>query len=75
MLTTVDNPYNPFTHFDEWQRFDQQHGYYSAELLARIVITSHELSKPDDDAAIEAAIDEIVHENASGMHTKISEDE
>ena len=27
MLTTSDNPYNPFTQFDEWQMFDSLQGY------------------------------------------------
>lgn len=75
MLTTVDNPYNPFTEFDEWYRFDTSAGYYTSALLARIVRTSDELSEADDSAAIEAAIDEIVHENVSGMHRKVTESE
>lgn len=75
MLTTVDNPYNPFTQFDEWYRFDTSAGYYTSALLARIVRSSDELSEPDDSAAIEAAIDEIVRENVSGMHKKVTSDE
>jgi hypothetical protein len=72
MLTTVDNPFNPFTQYDEWYAFDNSHGYHSTQLLARIVRTSDELSEPDQSAAIEAAIDEIVRENVSGMHRKVS---
>jgi len=71
MLTTVDNPFDPFTQYDEWYRFDTSAGYNSCALLARIVRTSDELSEPDDSAAIEAAIDEIVRENVSGMHRKV----
>jgi len=75
MLTTVDNPYNPFTQFDEWYRFDTSAGYNTSALLARIVRTSDELSDADDSAAIEAAIDEIVKENVSGMHRKVTQDD
>lgn len=71
MLTTVDNPFDPFTQFDEWYRFDTSAGYNTSALLARVVRTSDELSEPDDSAAIEAAIDEIVRENVSGMHRKV----
>lgn len=74
MLTTVDNPNNPHTDFDAWYAYDEAHGHHSTQLLARIVRTSDDLSEADQDAAIEAAIDEIVRENASGMHTKISID-
>lgn len=74
MLTTVDNPYNPFTQYDEWLAWDEQSGYFSNALLSRIAITSDELSETDQEIAIETAIDEIIKENASGMHKKISKE-
>ncbi len=72
MLTTVDNPYNPFTEWDEGFAFDRAAGYHTPSLLARIVVTSDELSDTDQDLAIERAIDEIVQFNVSGVHTKIA---
>jgi hypothetical protein len=74
MLTTVDNPYNPFTEFDEWRSFDEAAGYHSCGLLARVLITSDELSEADRDEAINNAIDEVVRENVLGIFRKISED-
>lgn len=71
MLTTVDNPYSPFTHFEEWFEFDDAHGYGTLSLLARIVKTSNDMSEADQASAIEHAIDEIVNENVSGMHRKV----
>lgn len=71
MLTTVDNPFNPFTHWDEWYQYDTAHGYNSAAFLARIVRTSDELSEADQNHAVELAIDEIVQENVLGLHKKI----
>ncbi len=73
MLTTVDNPFNPFTHYDEWNAWDQMMGYHSSALLARIVRTSDELSQAVQDQAIEDAIDEVVRYNISGMHRKVAE--
>lgn len=73
MLTTVDNPHNPWTHFDEWYAYDEAAGYHTTGLLARITITSDELSEADQSAAIEAAIDEIVRFNVLGVHRKIDE--
>lgn len=70
MLTTIDNPYNPFTQYDEWMTFDESMGYYTNGLLARIVITSDELSEADQVLALNQAIDEIISENVSGMHTR-----
>lgn len=72
MLTTVDNPYNPFTDWAEWYRFDEARGYRSTGLLARVVKSSDDLSDADQELAIDQAIDEIVKENVSGMHRKIS---
>lgn len=72
MLTTTDNPFDPFTQFDEWYAYDVNAGYFTSQFLARIVITSDELSEADQSLAIEAAIDEIVRENVSGIHRKVS---
>lgn len=72
MLTTVDNPWNPFTHFNEWREYDETSGYFTLALLGRIVLSSDEMSEADQDAAIEDAINEIVQENVSGVHVKVS---
>lgn len=72
MLTTVDNPFNPFLQFDEWRACDERLGYHSLGLLARVVITSEDLSDEDQSLAIETAIDEIVSYNVSAMHTKVA---
>lgn len=72
MLTTIDNPYNPFTHFDDWFNYDTKKGHHSLSLLARITRSSSDLSEEDQNLAIEQAIEEIVTINASGMHRKVS---
>lgn len=71
-LTTVDNPFSPFTEWSEWFAFDERHGYHTCALLARITVTSDELSDADQDLAVQQAIDEVVRENASGVHRKVS---
>ena len=70
-LTTIDNPFNPFTQFDEWQKFDESKGYYTCAYLARIVKTSDELSETDEALAIRQAIDEIVRLNVLGIYKKV----
>lgn len=74
MLTTIDNPYDPFTHFDEWYEFDEASGYHSTALLARTAITSDELSETDQELAYLSAIETIVTENVSGIHRKVYAD-
>ena len=71
MLTTVDNPFNPFNQFDEWLVWDHKAGYDTPALLDRIANQSDEMSEADQAQAIDLAIEEIVRENVSGMHTKI----
>lgn len=74
MLTTVDNPYNPFTQFDDWYAFDTMKGYDTCAYLARITKLSDELSDEDESVEIENAIDEIVSLNVLGMYRKVSND-
>lgn len=72
MLTTVDNPYNPFTEWDEWFDFDRHQGYHTPAFLARIAKVSSDLPEPEQQRIINEAIDEIVEENVSGMWRKVS---
>lgn len=70
MLTTSDNPWNPFTNYGEWYTWDTTHGYHTASFLARVAKTSVDLSDADFERAIEDAIDEIVTQDASGIYVK-----
>ncbi len=71
MLTTMDNPYDPFTQFDEWLSYDMQAGHNTAGMLARIARDTDELSDGDQHMLIQEAIDEIVRENVSTMWMKV----
>lgn len=73
MITTIDNPYDPFTRFDEWYEFDESAGYHTTSYLARVMINSDALSEADQDLAHEAAIEEIVSENVLGIYRKVSQ--
>lgn len=72
MLTTIDNPFDPFDQYDEWYAYDTQLGHHTTSFLARIVVTSDDLSEADQRFAIESAIDEIIIENVSGLYKKVS---
>lgn len=71
MLTTIDNPYNPYTHFDEWNAYDVAMGYNTCAYLARIANNSFELSEADQDLEVQSAIDEIVGYNILGIYKTI----
>jgi hypothetical protein len=68
MLTTTDNPYSPFTEWDQWWQYDTSMGYDTANFLARVCKTSNDLSEADQDLAITNAILEIVRENVRGIY-------
>lgn len=72
MLTTIDNPYDPFEQFDDWYAWDERSGYHTTSFLARIVKNSDDISDTDQDIAVEQAIDEIVKENVSGVYLKVT---
>ena len=75
MLTTIDNPYNPFTDYDEWFSYDQEMGYNTCELLARVANASEELSDEDNEEIIYEAMKEICKYNISGVHRLIKANE
>lgn len=72
MLTTIDNPYDPFTQYEEWDAYDQQMGYYSCSYLARVAYISDELSRADRAKIIEEAIDEIISYDVVGFYKKVT---
>lgn len=71
MLTTVDNPYDPFTQWELWFAWDERAGYHTAGLLARIAKVSPDLSEADQHLAIQDAIDECVEINTLGVLRKV----
>lgn len=75
MLTTVDNPFDPFTQFDEWLEYDIRLGYNTCSFLDRIAKGSNDLSPTDQAKVVQDAIDEIVNENVSGMWRKVSRED
>ena len=71
MLTTVDNPYNPFDNFDEWFNWDFISGYNTSSKLARVCASSFELSpKEQEEAFMDAAL-ELIDNDETGKFTLI----
>ena len=72
-LTTIDNPYNPFTEFDSWLRFDLDNKYDCCGFLGRIARTSDQLSDEENEVEIERAIDEIIKYDFLNIYKKVKE--
>ncbi len=71
MLTTIDNPFDPFEDFNEWFLFDVEKGYNSSELLGRIAKTSDALSEQENEEEIERAIDDIIKYDLLDIYKKV----
>lgn len=74
MLTTKDNPFNPFVQWDEWYQWDTQSGYHTSSFLARLIHSSYDTSDADQDYDIDSAIDEVLEYNITGNYCLIDED-
>ncbi|QPL14733.1 hypothetical protein SEA_SCHWARTZ33_88 [Gordonia phage Schwartz33] len=72
MLSTSDNPFNPFTEWQQWFAFDAREGYHTPAYLARVVRTSNELSEADQQIALNDGIDEILQFNLTGNYIKVT---
>lgn len=71
MLTTIDNPFDPFEQFTSWFLFDIDKGYNSCAYLARIARTSEQLSDEENNREIERAIDEIIKYDFMFVYKKV----
>lgn len=71
MLTTYDNPYDPFEQFQSWFLFDVEKGYNSCAYLGRIARTSEQLSDEENNIIIEDAIDDIIKYDFMNIYKKV----
>lgn len=63
-LTTVDNPWNPFSNWDEWLAYDIEKGYCTCERLARVALVSDVLPDTINDQAIDDAMNQLIKTGA-----------
>lgn len=76
MLSLATNPYDPFTQYDDWKNFDRHEGFDTDGLLARLVSTSDALSEPDQEAALESAIDSVLtNPSFADLYVKVKRSE
>lgn len=73
LLTTKDNPYNPFTHFREWYLYDVKMGYNTCGLIAHLSpYETGELSPGEIHADNEDVLDRIIKNvDFRGIYKKV----
>ena len=72
MLSTIDNPFNPFEDYSSWLMFDKEKGYDSAERLMRIAKITDDMTQKEENEEIERAIDEIIKYDILNVYVKVS---
>lgn len=71
MLSTIDNPFDPFEDFTSWFMFDTEKGYNCCSYLARIANLTDDMSEKEENEEIERAIDEIISTNPLNVFIKV----
>ena len=71
MLTTFDNPYDPFEQFTEWFMFDIEKGYNTCSYIARIAQFSDDMTQKEIEEENERAIDEIIKYDFMNIYKKV----
>lgn len=74
-LTTVDNPYSPFTNFLDWWNYDESHGYSCCQILARLAPITDDMLPSEEHDVIEAAINRFIEADPTGIYMKLVDDE
>ena len=71
-LTTLDNPYDYWTQHDDWVKWDQDAGYKTPGLIARIATVSSAMSDLEITESINDAVEKIYRLNPTGNYKLIS---
>ena len=71
MLTTFDNPFDPFEQFTSWFLFDVEKGYNTCSYLGRIVNLKEDMTQKEENEEVERAIDEIIMINPLNIYKKV----
>lgn len=72
MLTTFDNPFNPFENFRDWFVFDIEKGYKCCEIVDRISNVTNEMSSTEKILAQNDAIERFIAVDPLNLYTKVS---
>lgn len=74
MLTTVDNPFDPFTRWKDWLNYDISHDNGCCEIVGRLAATCPDSSPASNQHEYECAIDNFVNSDATGFYKKVTKE-
>ena len=71
MLTTNDNPYDPFEQFPQWLLFDKEKGYDSCERLMRLANLNPEMSQKEIDDEVDRAMNKLIELDFTNTYKRV----
>jgi hypothetical protein len=80
MITTIDNPYDPFTEWDKWYSFDTDKGYNTCSYMSRLndEFGAGDITLDEDEYEEDAfgfdVVDAIAKMNINGMYKVVTMD-
>ena len=72
MLTTIDNPFDPFEQFTSWFLFDIEKGYMTCERLAKFAQFSDEMTQKEIDEEIERAMNQMIANDHMNLYILVT---
>lgn len=72
MLTTFDNPFDPFEQFVSWFLFDTEKGYNTCSYVGRIANISDDMTDQEKAIENERVIDEIIKYDFMNRYKKVT---
>ncbi|MFU8786358.1 MAG: hypothetical protein ACNA7U_03845 [Candidatus Izemoplasmataceae bacterium] len=72
-VTTIDNPYDPFTHWEQWWLFDINAGYNTCGRLATVSYISDSMSNQEAFESAEQGIEKLMKTGAINKQGEIVE--
>lgn len=73
-ITTIDNPFNPFNDFENWNRFDEDHGYFSCQRVMRLANITNDMTTREENEEFERAIDKLISIDFLNIFKKVYKD-
>lgn len=61
VLTTIDNPYNPKTDYDNWKTWDEDNGYDTEAFVARLLANEEDFDI-DDEISVDTLTNKVFTE-------------
>ena len=70
LLTTTDNPYNPFEQFSLWNLFDKEKGHHTCDLIGRLSQLSDGMTQKEEEEEYDRVADFIIQHDMQDKYKR-----